>query len=109
MRPEKTRARASHFLKIPTKVLVFAISRRKRIVPVAVFVANSAVWSMNHNFSLLINRNLTRGIDSLSLRIVNACQASVTLASNAPVSVSWYYVLILSHRSPSSVNSGCVA
>jgi hypothetical protein len=79
---------------------VFLVERRVRIVPVAIRVANPTVWPMDHQFRLLVPRNVASAIDGLTLRRVNARQSVATLAPNTPVVAHRNYMLSFRHNLP---------
>jgi hypothetical protein len=84
-------------LEPPAQQLMFAVSWRKRIIPVAIAVSNGSVWPMYHNIRLLIDCDLASCINSSTLCRVNARKSLVAFTSNTPFVVHWYDMLILSH------------
>jgi hypothetical protein len=66
-------------------------------MPVAVLIANATVRPMDHNFRPLVDRDLTRGSFRFGLRVVNAGESFIALATNAPAIVIWNYMLIFAH------------
>jgi hypothetical protein len=53
---------------------------------------------MNNDFRALVDRYVSRGVDCICLRIVDARQAAIAFASHSPFTVHRYNVLVLSHN-----------
>src|ERR1039457_6084933 len=73
-------------------------ARRKRIIPVAVTVADLPLAVMDEQFRALVLRARARRIDGLGLRVVERRKAIIAFTSDAPLVAVRYYMLVLAHR-----------
>src|SRR6266436_1193986 len=82
--------------------LMFTISWRTWIFPIAVLVTNLTVVAMNHDFRFFPDRDFPRSLDCSSLRGQYRGHSFIAFATNSPVFALRYYMLILAHVIPLS-------
>src|ERR1700674_528655 len=96
-RPPGTRRRPFNAVIRDIPLLVFCVFRRIGIPPVAVLVANLAIWPVDHDFRMLTPRYGRRATDRCALSPVRRGNLLIAFAANCPTATSRHNMLVLDH------------
>lgn len=69
-----------------------------RVISVTILATDLTISSMNYNFTLLLNRDCSRGSLSLTLCFILSGNSTVTLSSNGPLAVMRNNMLVFTHN-----------